>query len=411
MTPTAARAIGHVYKGDRLAATVERVAGGVEFAYVDDYLADPGPAVASTLPVSDHPVRTSAGAVPPFFANLLPEGRRLTALRRAVKTSADDELSLLLAVGGDPVGDVRVLPADEEAAPPVAAPVAVDASWSDVDFRDVLAAAAIDPSALAGVQDKVSGRMITVPLVHEGRAHLLKVNPPEYPQVVQNEAFFLRAAAGLSQSVVDARVVHDSKGVAGLLVERFDRVVRRDGTLGRLPVEDGAQLLGIYPADKYNITFEALADAVASASASRALALRALLEQVAFAWLTGNGDLHAKNVSVVGQSGAWSVAPIYDIPATVPYGDHSLALPVHGRTTGLSRRKLLAMVAELGLPRRAAERAIDTALEAAGSARGNLGDIGFDPRRERDLLRVMKQRAGTLAEPGTPGVEGPGSAE
>ncbi|HHU66493.1 MAG TPA: hypothetical protein GXZ33_01375 [Corynebacterium sp.] len=30
---------------------------------------------------------------------MLPEGRRLTALRTAVKTSADDEFSLLLAVG------------------------------------------------------------------------------------------------------------------------------------------------------------------------------------------------------------------------------------------------------------------------------------------------------------------------
>ena len=33
-----------------------------------------------------------------LFAGLLPEGRRLGALRRAVKTSADDDLTLLLAV-------------------------------------------------------------------------------------------------------------------------------------------------------------------------------------------------------------------------------------------------------------------------------------------------------------------------
>jgi len=37
-----------------------------------------------------------AGALPSYFSGLLPEGRRLGALRRAVKTSADDELSLLL---------------------------------------------------------------------------------------------------------------------------------------------------------------------------------------------------------------------------------------------------------------------------------------------------------------------------
>ena len=69
------------------------------------------PAIATTLPVTTTPVTTLGGAVPAFFAGLLPEGRRLSALRQGVKTSADDELSLLLGVGGDTIGDVRVVPA------------------------------------------------------------------------------------------------------------------------------------------------------------------------------------------------------------------------------------------------------------------------------------------------------------
>ena len=99
-----------MYKRGRLAARLTRVDGGVQFAYLPEYLDEAGPAVASTLALDDRPVVTARGAVPPFFAGLLPEGRRLTNLRRAVKTSADDDLSLLVAVGGDPVGDVQVLP-------------------------------------------------------------------------------------------------------------------------------------------------------------------------------------------------------------------------------------------------------------------------------------------------------------
>lgn len=75
-----------------------------------------------------------AGAVPPFFAGLLPEGRRLTALRGAVKTSADDELSLLLAVGGSTIGDVTVLPEGVDATEPT--PLV---SGEDFSFADVLA--------------------------------------------------------------------------------------------------------------------------------------------------------------------------------------------------------------------------------------------------------------------------------
>src|SRR5204863_1048190 len=87
-----------VYKRGVKAATLTRADAGVSFQYSAEYLDLHGPPVATTLPLSDLPLRTPAGAVPAFFAGLLPEGRRLSSLRRAVKTSADDELSLLLAV-------------------------------------------------------------------------------------------------------------------------------------------------------------------------------------------------------------------------------------------------------------------------------------------------------------------------
>ena len=81
-----------VWKGGTLAAHLTRTPDGVVFAYADGY---DGPAVATTLPVNSDPVLRPSGAVPAYFAGLLPEGRRLGTLRRAVKTSADDELMLL----------------------------------------------------------------------------------------------------------------------------------------------------------------------------------------------------------------------------------------------------------------------------------------------------------------------------
>ena len=152
-----------MYKRGRLAARLTRVDGGVQFAYLPGYLDGAGPAVASTLALDDRPVVTARGAVPPFFAGLLPEGRRLTNLRRAVKTSADDDLSLLVAVGGDPVGDVQV-----------------NRSFAEVTFTDVLEqAGVVDPHALAGVQDKASARMLSVPVAQRGRRFILKIDPPE----------------------------------------------------------------------------------------------------------------------------------------------------------------------------------------------------------------------------------------
>lgn len=101
--------VADVYKAGVLAARLERHDGGTRFSYLPAYLTAGGPAVASSLPLSTEPVLSAAGAAPPYFTGLLPEGRRLNALRRSVKTSVDDELSLLIAAGANPVGDVQIV--------------------------------------------------------------------------------------------------------------------------------------------------------------------------------------------------------------------------------------------------------------------------------------------------------------
>lgn len=103
-----------VYKNGTLAGTMGRMDSGVvRFAYTSDYLAAGHPQVAFSLPLSSDPVETTNGAIPAFFAGLLPEGHRLTVLKNAAKTSFDDELTLLLAVGADVPGDVQIVPAGE----------------------------------------------------------------------------------------------------------------------------------------------------------------------------------------------------------------------------------------------------------------------------------------------------------
>lgn len=384
-----------VYKAGRRAGTLRRVAGGVRFEYTPEYLFSGGRAVATTLPVTDRPVDTTGGAVPAYFAGLLPEGRRLTNLRRAVKTSADDELSLLLAVGQDPVGDVQVLRPGGVTDQPDPL-VSVTRSFDEVTFEEVMAAAGIvDPVSIAGVQDKASARMLSVPVGHAGRHYILKIDPPEFPHVVVNEAYFLAIARRARFPVAAAEVVHDATGRPGLLVERFDRSIGADGRSVRLAVEDGTQVLNRYPADKYAVTAEALAVALADLCAARAVAVREVFRQLCFAWLTGNGDVHAKNISVLaGVEGEWRLAPAYDLPSTLPYRDTTMALPMSGRRDGLSRRRLMTFADSIGLPERAAERTLDEVLAATSTVvadwRG--GAVPFGPREVRDIARVLGAR-------------------
>jgi len=399
--------IADIYKAGVLAARLERHDGGTKFSYLPAYLTAGGPSVASSLPTSTEPVLSGAGAAPPYFTGLLPEGRRLNALRRSVKTSVDDELSLLIAAGANPVGDVQIVGHGEKLDPDEHA-VQLDPK-TPLDFDALLGdSGLIDPVALAGVQDKLSAGMISMPVASAGRRFILKLNAPEFPHVVENEFAMFRYAARLRIPHSRVRLVRDVADRPGLLVERFDRVPLAGAApdaVQRLAVEDGAQVLGLYPADKYNVGYGQVCRALAEYCAAPLPALRNLAIQAAFAWLSGNGDLHAKNVSMVQQpSGEWSIAPVYDIPSTVVYGDKTLALSLDGKRTGISRKHFLGWATGLGLTERAAVQALELALKAsgplltdleAGTAFAGTGDDGaspFSPMVTRDWVKELKHR-------------------
>ena len=286
-----------VYKKQRRAATLRRTNDGNVFQYDADYAAG---SVASTLPLNGSPQLRAAGAVPPFFAGLLPEGRRLVALQRATKTSADDDLTLLLAVGADTIGDVQIVPDGCE--PDLPPPLVATRDFGSLHFGELFAAATgshPDRVGLPGVQAKVSvNRMLSFPLGVAHHAYILKLSPPEYPYLVENEAVFLRMARDCGLATADAQLVHDQSGRSGLLVRRSDRLETESGAQ-LLAQEDACQACGRYPADKYTLTTEAALTGLARLTSAPRVALRELIRQVAFAYLTGNGDMHAKNLSVV----------------------------------------------------------------------------------------------------------------
>lgn len=383
-----------VYKNGVLAGELSRTdTGGISFSYNNGYLSSGQPPVGVSLPLSVQGVETSNGALPPFFAGLLPEGHRLTVLKNAAKTSFDDELTLLLAVGADMPGDVQVVPAGTATTEPE--PLADASRPEELDFASL--ANSVDRHGLPGVQNKASASMLTTPLAMRGGRYLLKLDPAENPHLVVNEAAHLTGAKGLRIPVANSKVITDKNGLDGLLVERFDRARNDSGKWCRLPLEDGTQVLGLPPAAKYTVTSEEVGEALARQCRAPIVAKRNIYLQFVFAWLTGNGDLHAKNLSILGNSaGVFMMAPLYDVPCTLVYGDDTLALSVAGKLKNLRARHWADFAHSLGLPPKAAAAANKIALGAANSVL--LEELPFNGSPLRGAQRELRFRRSEFSD-------------
>ncbi|MEB3982535.1 type II toxin-antitoxin system HipA family toxin [Mycobacterium sp. 663a-19] len=391
-----------VYIGESLAARLVRERGDtISFDYIDH--SPTGASIRdrsvswSLLRSADYPVVTTGGAVPPFFAGLLPEGVRLGVVTSSTKTSADDHLTLLLAIGADTVGNVRVVPAgtDPASPPPMFEPE------RDTDFRAVFAkltgSVEADPVGLAGVQPKVSAAMFSAPAQTRSGPAILKLNPVQYPLIVENEHFFMTMAAACGLRVAATSLLHDAEGRSALLVTRFDRA----GST-RIAQEDACQVAGIYPASKYRIKTEtaitALADACGRGGGSKPAAIRELLKTVVFSWLIGNGDLHGKNLSIYNPDGIWQPTPAYDLLCTQPYTRwrDPMALNLYGRANRLTRADFIGAGERLGLRPRAVTRMIDAIVVAAQDWPDRCGEIGFDDRQTKMLAQMLRARIDSL---------------
>jgi serine/threonine-protein kinase HipA len=390
-----------VYKASVLAGTLRRLRDRTEFSYLPDYLDSAHPAVAWSLPLRAEPFFAPAAAVPAFFAGLLPEGRRLTALRRTVGTSADDEFSLMLAVGGDTIGDVQVVPAGDKPAA-TANPVIIN-DFGEVVFADLFAQAIgqrPDRIGLPGVQDKISGQMMNMPVQGRSAGYILKLNPPEFPHLVENEHFFFQAAARTRLKLAEVELVHDRTGQPGLLVRRFDRI-HEDGAVRLLAVEDACQVLDRWPGDKYVISTEEAITGLARCCRAPGVAALELYRLLVFAYLSGNGDLHAKNLAILHDNrGEWRVTPAYDLPSSAVYGDRTLALPIGGKIRRqLSWAMLRTLGEAIGIPAKLAAQIIHEQVAAAGTWTEELDNLPYDANRIRNLGRLIIARIKHIEPP------------
>ena len=325
--------------------------------------------------------------LPPYFANLLPEGALRDYLARKLGVKAVRDFPLIAALGGDLPGNVRV---QADSAGPLhdALPIAQATGSRPLKF------------SLAGVQLKFSALEsaaggLSIPITGEGGDWIVKLPSSTFPNLPAHEMTMLELARSIGIPVPEVRLVSMDTiaGMPGdipwqereaLAVCRFDR---QDGR--RIHTEDFAQVFRQYPEDKYN--------GASSQSLGRVLLAESgvgevmeLVKRLVFTVLIGNADMHLKNWSLIYEDGRRpKLSPAYDYVSTVIYMiDNELGLSLGGtkviRDIGLDHFARFAD--KVGVPSRAVSDLVH----------GTVADFKMEWRNSSLVRQLPEQQAERL---------------
>lgn len=319
----------------------------------------------------------------PFFSNLLPEGRLREYIASRAAVHADREFYLLALAGGDLPGAVIVRSQGEPSRPDAFNPDKID-DGAPIKF------------SLAGVQLKFSAIKaarggLTIPATGRGGAWIVKLPSEMFDAVPENEMAIMTLAKAVGLDVPEFDLVPLDQ-VAGLppavrrdrrayIVKRFDRDGER-----RIHIEDFAQIFGLYPGDKYaKISTRNVAHVIWRETGEAGL--REFIARFVFNAAIGNGDMHAKNWSLIYRDGRTpALSPGYDFITTLPYvtGQESLALGMVGSKAfaDLNEARFIRLAEKADLP---PEIVREVALE---TARRTL-DIWSDWRGRLDIPKSI----------------------
>jgi serine/threonine-protein kinase HipA len=366
---------------------------GSDFRLLESYKqAYPRPVLGQTFLDDLDQIQHTRNRVPPWFSNLLPEGplRELVAKQAGVHTTR--EFFLLRHLGEDLPGAVRIV-ADDTADE-------LDAEEAEQEELERKAAQDAWHFSLAGVQLKFSARKsdrgLTIPISGRGGDWILKLPDARYPKVPENEYATLRWAKASGIRVPDVELVAtaDISGLPAsyghfaeqhaLAIRRFDRPTPDQ----RVHMEDFAQILGLYPEDKYErYNYETLARLILALTGEAGL--DEFIRRLVFVIVSGNGDAHHKNWSLIYPDGVHAeLSPAYDLVSTIQYqSEDRLALNLGGskRWEDMSMAVFHRLARKLGEDEKRMQERVETALDAIlGAWRDSGSQFGFvSQARER----------------------------
>lgn len=326
-----------VFLHQRQVGTLTLLAGDqTVFAFDERYIHDPlRPTLSLSFkaPLGDlitdiKPTRTR---VPPFFANLLPEGPMRAYLAKRAGVKENREFFLLGVLGRDLPGAIRIMEPEGNLSPEREPGNKIEKNRRGGALHFSLAGVQLKFSA---IREATGG--LTIPAEGNGGSWIVKLPSTTFESVPENEFAMMRLANSAGIRVPEIEIIpiaditglpEDIRGMKGqaLIIKRFDRT----DTGAAVHAEDFAQVFGVYPEKKYETAnYQNLAQVILAESGQEDIT--EFIRRLVFNTLIGNADMHLKNWSLIyPDRRRAALAPAYDFVSTIPY--ISVHHPLHKR--------------------------------------------------------------------------------
>jgi serine/threonine-protein kinase HipA len=394
----------NVYLRNELAGYLEKSENRYRFTYTAEWIQEKGFPIGLALPLSDAPFVSDE--LFPFFDNLIPEGWLLSSVTALYKIDRKNRFALLLATGQETIGAVKVIALDEKGKELIsqsakkildkekysahdiiflvaqnycsyclrdltASQVKKQQGFHDKcaremwattrkiklvlqsdepmqSFRDTIRGASVSGAQKKGLFSLQKNELIPATF---GSTYILKP-PGDFPHLPENEHLTMAIAKAVGFDTPPFAIFkHDKLGYI-FAIKRFD--ITKDGQ--HLRVEDAGQVLGYSSEDKYDSSYEELAQAIEKYSDAPKPDLVEMWKRLIFCFLTANGDMHVKNWSFIEKESLRSVfrlSPCYDFLNTrLAIGEDEvgdLALDLFEGKKNLSKKLFLLFAKNLDI--------------------------------------------------------------
>ena len=260
-----------------------------------------------------------------------------------------------------------------------------------------------DQTSLTGVQPKLSLHLNE----HEGSQRLTivglwgnficKPQTMQFKHMPETEDLTMHLAEVAKIDVVPHTLMRMADGTLCYLTKRIDR---GDAKGEKMAMEDMCQLTERQTEYKYKSSYERIAKAIAQYSSMPKMDVTNFFETVLFSWITGNNDMHLKNVSLYEpQDGTIRLTPAYDqLNAAIlnPKDDEELALTLNGRKKRLKRADFVSAGVTMGIDPKIVDRLIGKYVRLYPRMSEFIGQSFLDEELKNRYNEMLRERISRL---------------